>query len=166
MFDLSTHPPLSGRRLRGALRGLQAGVAGALTMIAFMTIVSLLQRNPWWAYPNVLATMFYGGRALEMGPGWPTIAGAAVQVFLAGIAGALFGTVFSEMTGGVRALLLGIIWGLGWFYITDWFYRTYARLIPVYAPEVPVLMAHVLMGLVIGAAGKVRGVSQTDPPIG
>ena len=166
MFDLSTDAPLITRRLRGAISGLQAGVVGGLAMIVFMTVVSLLERGPWWAYPNLLATMFYGGHWLAIGPGWPTIVGSAVQVLSAGVAGGVFGAIFGETTGGSRSLVLGIIWGLGWYYFSDWVYRTQARWISVYAPELPLLMAHLLLGLVLGTAGRIRGAAQIGGRIG
>lgn len=152
--------------LREAFWGIEAGVLGAMAMLLFMTIVSLLERNPWWAYPNLLSTMFYGVQPLQSGPGWATVAGVAFQVLTAGVAGFLFGGLVVPVHGSARVTMIGILWGLAWFYLTSWFYRGFARLIPLYAPEFPLLAAHVMFGLILGRAGKTRRASESNRAIG
>jgi len=154
MAELREQP--RGRRLLGALLGIKAGVIGAAAILIFMAVVSLAERDPWWAYPNLLATAFYGARALQLGPGWSTLSGAAFQVILAGVAGAIFGAIFSGVQSGTRLLLLGIIWGVSYFYLTHNLFRTFARLIPVYAPEVALLIAHAMFGMILGGLSRAR----------
>jgi hypothetical protein len=148
---------LLARRVLSVLAGIQAGVIGGLAMLVVMSVVSVARHNPWWAYPNLLATALYGGRALHMGPGWPTLAGISIQILTAGIAGLIFGVLSAPVTGGFRMLLLGVIWGLAWFYLTDGFYRATARLIPLYAPEAALLAAHTVFGLILGRMTRPGG---------
>lgn len=150
MFDFNERPAHIPRRVLGALNGLEAGVFGGLAIVGFMTVVSIAERNPWWAYPNILATAFYGGRSLRSGAGWPTVSGVALEVFIAGVAGAVFGALFVNLESRSRRLLLGVLWGLSWFYLTQSLYRTVARLIPVYAPALALLSAHAVFGLILG----------------
>jgi hypothetical protein len=150
MFDFKERPAPFRRRVLGALIGIQAGVFGGLAIVGFMIVVAVSEGDPWWAYSNILATAFYGGRALRAGAGWVTISGVALQVLLTGLAGAIFGALFAMVESRSRRLLLGVIWGLSWFYITQSLYRAIARLIPVYAPELALLGAHAVFGLILG----------------
>ena len=144
------------RRLLAALSGLKAGVLGALAMCVFMAVAALIDRDPWWTYPNLLATAFYGPRGLQLGFGWPTVAGVAFQVLMGGVAGVLFGMTFASVQSGARLLLLGIIWGVSWYYLTHSLFRVFARLIPAYAPELALLTAHTMFGAIVGSVSRNR----------
>ena len=147
---------LPPRRLLGALSGLKAGVLGALAICVFMSVAALIDRDPWWSYPNLLATAFYGPRGLHLGLGWPTVAGLAFQVLMGGVAGILFGVTFAGVQSGARLLLLGIIWGVSWYYLTHSLFRVFARLIPIYAPELALLTAHSMFGAIVGSVSRIR----------
>lgn len=82
--------------------------------------------------------------------GWPTVAGIALQVIAGGLAGILFGAAFAQIQNVTRLLLLGVIWGISWFYILQALSRTIARLVPVYVPESALLGAHTVFGLILG----------------
>jgi hypothetical protein len=166
MVDLNERLASIPRRVLGALSGLEAGVFGGLAMVVFMVVVALAERNPWWAYPNTLATAFYGGRALRSGAGWHTATGVALEVFIAGIAGALFGGVCANVERRARRLLIGVLWGLSWFYLMQSLYRVVARLIPVYAPEMALLSAHAVYGLILGQLTSAAPARATQPPAG
>lgn len=155
----------NARRIRAALTGVEAGVMGALAIVLFMTIVSLAQGSPWWAYPNVLATCLYGGRALHAGAGWKTVFGVALQVLDSGIAGVIFCVLTLAVTGRFRMTLLGLAWGLVWFYSMMWLAGRFARLIPVYAPEIPLLSAHLMLGLILGRSGQRLTVPTETAPV-
>lgn len=163
MDDFSGQPAPAPRWVRGALSGIQAGVFGALVIVLYMAVISLAGRGPWWDFPNILATAFYGPRALR-GPGWPTVAGVALQVIAGGLAGALFGAVFARIRSASRRLLLGVIWGISWFYILQGLSRVYARLVLVYTPELALLGAHTVFGLILGWTVGRHGFLQIPEP--
>ena len=83
-------------RVKAALAGLEAGVLGGLVMLAAMAAASILERDVWWSYPNLLGATFYGTRALRGGAGWPTVSGVSLQIVLAGGAGVLFAITFGR----------------------------------------------------------------------
>ncbi len=161
MEDFSAQPVPPARWVLGALSGLQAGVFGALAIIIYMGVVSVAEHGFWWEYPNVLATTFYGARSLRSGAGWPTISGIALQVLAGGFAGSIFGAAFAKVQGASRLILLGVIWGISWFYILQTLSRTFARLVPVYAPEMALLGAHTVFGLILGKFAQ-RGIPSSE----
>lgn len=168
-------PGWLGRRAVRAIGGIARGVLGALAILLLMTLISVAERNPWWSYSNVLATVFYGPRALRAGLGWMSVSGAAFQVLLCGVSGAMFGILFGLWHSGPRLLLAGLFWGMVWYFGTQALFNSVARLIPLYAPEPALLGAHTVFGLILGLGSRPAGgraaalpeaVAESSPPIG
>jgi hypothetical protein len=133
-------------RLKAAVAGLEAGVLGGFAMLGALAGASVVDQDAWWRFPNLLATTFYGARALRSGAGWPTVSGIALQIVIAGAAGAIFGTLFGRAPGPLR-LVLGLGWGALLFYAAETLYRRIAPFIVLYQPETSALLGHVLYGL-------------------
>jgi hypothetical protein len=162
MVDSSAQlSPRAARQLWGAVFGVKAGVLGAFAIILMMSALLLAQGYRWWAFPNVLATAFYGRRALGSGPGWITLSGIAIQVFSCGVGGILFGSIFAGLPRGFRRRLLGLIWGLAWYYFTAWFYERFEWLIAFSLPAIPLMAAYAVFGLILGSANTREHVSET-----
>jgi hypothetical protein len=119
------------------LVGIEAGVLGGLLMLLWFALITPLTGQPWWLIPNLIASKVYGQRADLLGPGMPTVFGAALQVVTAGL------------VGGNR--LFGLFVACGWYllcYLFIW-KRVSPGLIP-HAPA-PVLMAgYFIYGSVLG----------------
>lgn len=146
----ATFPSMSHYRLERALAGLQAGVLGGASATIFLVIVSALHHRPWWMWPNVLATTFYGGRALSSGPDWHTVSGIALELLMGGVAGALFGTTFPGVPTSARLMLLGLFWGLAWHYLCIALFRRIAPLVVIYSPRYAWIVANLIYGASLG----------------
>lgn len=133
-------------RLKAAVTGLEAGVLGGFAMLGALAGASVADQDAWWRFPNLLATTFYGVRALRSGAGWPTVSGIALQIVIAGAAGAVFGALFGRAPGALR-IALGLGWGALLFYAAEMLYRRIAPFVVLYQPETSALLGHVLYGL-------------------
>jgi len=134
-----------------ALAGLQTGVVGGLFMLFFYSFGSLMQRQHWWNAANLLGAAVYGHNAIWKGFGRATLAGAAVQILIAGLSGVLCALLFA---GRRDSWLFRTSCGLAWGVIT--YYAVYELLLPRIAPVVPLyserlgtLMAHLLLGITL-----------------
>lgn len=148
---------MSHPRIKAALAGVEAGVLGGLVMLAALGVSSILERDAWWSYPNLLGATFYGSRVLRSGPGWATASGIALQLVLAGSAGALFATTFGKTPAGLRAVL-GVAWGALLFYVSREMYRLVAPLVALYAPDTSMLLGHMLLGVFFARVRLSQGV--------
>jgi len=133
-------------RLKAAVTGLEAGVLGGFAMLGALAGASVADQDTWWRFPNLLATTFYGVRALRSGAGWPTVSGIALQIVIAGAAGAVFGALFGRAPGALR-VVLGLGWGVLLFYAAEMLYRRISPFVVLYQPETSALFGHILYGL-------------------
>jgi hypothetical protein len=138
-----------------SLAGLQAGMLGGIVMIALLALVSMLDRRSWWSYPNLLSACFYGPKTIVAGLGWPTVAGAALQLVIAAAAGALFGAAFGNYTGTRRLALFALLWGLFVFFACEQCYRYWSPTVIAYMPRSAVVVAHLVYGLCLAAISRI-----------
>jgi hypothetical protein len=138
-------------RLERALNGIQAGMTGGLAMTAVAVIVFTFEARAWWSHLNLLAVHFYGPRALAMGPSWATLAGLALQLAIAGVAGALFALLFSGVMSGARLALFGVAWGVALFFVSEQVHHQVTPLVAVHIERGPMLAAHALFGLLLAS---------------
>lgn len=137
-------------RVQKVLAGIAAGALGGAVMIAFLALSSLLHQDPWWRFPNLVATTFYGADALRSGFSRATLSGAAFEILMAGGAGAIFSAVTSEALRGLRLMLAGMIAGLLWMYATNLVYSRLSPLIPLYSETWPMTAGHLILGACLG----------------
>jgi hypothetical protein len=135
--------------------GIHAGMLGGIAMTAILIIVSLVSDDPWWSYLNLLSVIFYGGGAISAGPGWATASGAALQLAIAALGGALFVLVTGNV-GIPRLGLYGVAWGVVLFYLSDWVYNAVSPLIDIYLPRATVLVSYVVYGAALAAVARRR----------
>jgi hypothetical protein len=134
-----------------ALAGIQAGVVGALTLLAYLAMDSVWHRRSIWTVPNLLASTFYGESAYRQGFGVRTSAGVALLLVIYGLLGALFGLVIRDHGTLLRVTLLGLIYGTGWFFLSfDWMWTHVNPMVPLYSPNRAMLLGHLLYGSVMG----------------
>lgn len=152
------------------LAGLEAGVLGGVLMLVVLAVHSALRTGSPWTSANLLASTFYGDAAFVPAFRATTFAGVALHLAIAGVLGMLFGFVIRESGNGLRVFLIGVIFGLGWYYIA---YRVLWRpvnpLVPLYTAERPTLVGHLMLGMVLGRfprwlEGVRRGFSVEPPP--
>ena len=138
------------------LAGLETGVAGGLALMIFMFAHSVLRGQPWWSFANLIGSVVYGPSALWRGLGRATLAGMAIQVLLASIAGVFFGVCFARTRGRLVSLLLGVSCGVIWFFASHWIlFKGIGPLVPVYASQPATLLGHMVLGLALSRTAMV-----------
>jgi len=138
-----------GPGLRHALAGLQAGVLGALLILACLVVGSLWDGHSIWLVPNLFATTFFGSgvyRNQLLRTSWT---GVALIVAVYGVLGALWGCIWREER--TRWLgLYGAIAGAGvYFLFFSVLWRHVNPLVTLYAPELQLQLGHILWGIVL-----------------
>jgi hypothetical protein len=120
-------------------------------MLFFYFSGSVLQRQHWWNAANLLGTAVYGHNAIWKGLGRATLAGAAVQILIAGLSGVLCALL---LAGRRDSWLFRTACGLAWGIVT--YYAVYELLLPRVAPVVPLyserlgpMIAHLLLGITL-----------------
>ena len=146
----------SGSRLqlRHALAGLQAGVLGAIAMIALLMLSNLLQRESPWLTPNLFATAFFGSFAYVNRFTATSWSGVALIVAIYGILGMLWGCVIRDRTRGFLALY-GAIFGIVVYWI--FMHIVWNRVDPLlvlYAPNRQLQAGHILWGMMLSRSPK------------
>ncbi|HUJ21869.1 MAG TPA: hypothetical protein VLX58_10125 [Bryobacteraceae bacterium] len=149
------------------LAGIQAGIVGALILLAYLAVDSVWHRRSIWTVPNLLASTFYGETAFRPGFGARTSAGVALALFIYGVLGALFGLVIRDHGSRFRVMLLGLIFGAAWFFLSfDVLWPSVNRLVSIYSPDRAMLVGHVLYGGVLGRRfpAYLKSVREIDRP--
>jgi hypothetical protein len=138
-------------RFAAALAGLQAGMLGTLAMLLWMGVSAVWQRRTFWTSPNLLATTFYGGRAVHNGFSSSTVSGLALYLMLYSTLGFVFGAIAGRRGSSPRLVLAGIVTGLGWYYLSFHFlWRAFGPLIPLLHAVAPTVLGHIIYGVGIG----------------
>ncbi|MBI1786115.1 MAG: hypothetical protein HYR60_01010 [Acidobacteria bacterium] len=153
MTGSDRHP--SAPRSYVVLAGIETGVLGGLAMMAWLAVVSLWHGRSVWSIANLLATTFHGESALRRGFRWMTVSGLALHFAAAGLLGAAFSVVASRMSGRARIMLLGLLVGVGWYYL--WFgylWNQVNPLVPLYSPDGGMLVAHLALGAFLGSCPR------------
>lgn len=125
---------------------------GGIAMLAVMAVLSVLDRRPWWTFPNLLGSLFYGWRAQSWGPGWATVSGAALQLVVAALAGMIFALLFAGINGAARRALIGILWGLLLFYASARIYSNFAPLVAAHLQRGAMMSVHIIYGAFLAGA--------------
>ena len=165
------HSGLGNGRLqwRHALAGLQAGVMGALLIMACLMIGSLWNGRSIWVVPNLFATTFFGSEVYRnqfLRTSWT---GAALIVAIYGLLGVLWGCVLRD--GRSRWLgLIGAIAGICvYYFLYQFLWRHVNPLITLYAPDRQLELGHILWGIVLARspvfARRIAGSSVYSTPV-
>lgn len=141
--------PDGGLEPRHALAGLQAGVIGALALVACVMAGSVFEGRSIWVVPNLFATTFYGSEVYRNRLLHTSWTGVALIVGIYGVLGAIWGCIWrDDRKRWLR--LYGVLAGLGvYFVFFDYFWRHINPLITLYAPDRQLQLGHVLWGLVL-----------------
>jgi hypothetical protein len=134
-----------------ALAGIQAGVGGALFLLGYVAVDSAWHRRSIWLVPNLLASTFYGESAYQPRFGVHTSAGLALFLVLYGLLGGLFGLVVRDQGSRLRVIVLGVIFGTGWFFLSfDVLWKLVNPMVRMYSPDRAMLVGHVFYGGLLG----------------
>ncbi len=151
-----------------ALAGLETGVLGGLALLGWYALSSLAVGQPAWDVPASLGAACCGTSFRSRPLGFEVAAGASMHIFGAGVVGALFGLVARGVTSLRRRCLLGMLFGLAWYYVLD---RILLRSAGAGAYPFlfrrPVLAGYVLFGLFLALYPRfLRRIQASLPPDG
>lgn len=142
---------LSPAWLWGALIGIQSGVVGGLSMLAWFLLASSLLRQPLWTMPNLIGALLSEDVLVRRGFGWNALVGVAVLLVWTGLLGALFGLATHQVHSRRRLLLLGLLSGVMTFYVSNAVvFRKLGAVAWVYSSPRSLLVAHLLLGVALG----------------
>ncbi len=134
------------------LAGLEVGTLAGLAMLAWLAIYTWIRNGSVWLVPNLMASTFYGERALVQGFRASTLSGLAVELAAGGALGMLFGLAVGYYPNRLRVLVYALAAAVAWYYISyGVFWRAVNPLVPLYSPSRPMLVGHLLFGLVLGS---------------
>jgi hypothetical protein len=138
-------------RFAAALAGLQAGMMATLAMLLWMGISAVWQQRTFWTSENLLATTFYGSRALHNGFSTSTFSGLALYLLLYSTLGCFFAYGAGKRAPSPRLALTGIATGLGWYYLSfHLLWRAVGPLVPILHAVTPTVLGHMIYGAGIG----------------
>jgi hypothetical protein len=137
--------------LSATLAGLQAGMVGALWMLAWLGVSAAWQNQGFWNSENLFATMFYGSDAVRSDFSWKSIAGLALYLLVYSLVGGIFALTLRSRVRSGRLVPIGIIFALGWFYLS--FHLLWKSAMPLaylLSPDRPTMIGHLIYGVCIG----------------
>jgi hypothetical protein len=133
------------------LAGLQAGMLGALWMLAWLGVSSAWQNRGFWNPENIFAAFFYGSDAVRDDFGSKTLAGLALYLLIYSLLGCVFALALRGRLSAGRLRLAGIAFALAWFYLS--FHLIWKSVMPLaylLSSDRPMVVAHLIFGLCIG----------------
>jgi hypothetical protein len=137
--------------LSATLAGLQAGMVGALWMLAWLGVSAAWQNQGFWNSENLFATLFYGSDAVRSDFSWKSIAGLALYLLLYSLLGGIFALALRGRARSGRLAPIGIIFALGWFYLS--FHLLWKSVMPLaylLSSDRPTMIGHLIYGVCIG----------------
>jgi hypothetical protein len=150
-----------------ALAGLETGVLGGVGLLAWLCAGSLIAGNPIWWGPVRLATAAFGSGVSGGGFLPAGVVGAALQLVAAGLVGTLFGLCMRARWALQRVVLIGLLFGLGWYYLGyEVLLRRFGLGMHGVAGRRSLLVAHLFFGLVLAAYPRLASALDTGPRSG
>lgn len=149
-MDPATETRAAGA-ISAALAGLQAGMLGALGMLAWLGISAEWHNRSFWSAENLMATAFWGPDAVRSGFAFRTLSGLALYLVIYSLLGALLALVLRDRVRPLRTLLVGIVFALAWYYLS--FRVIYERALPLLAllhVERQTVLGHLIYGTFLG----------------
>jgi hypothetical protein len=144
------HQQAAGR-LDCALAGLQAGTGGVLTMLFWLGVFSVWQREDFWASPNLLAGACYPSEAFHTGLGWSTAFGVALYILFYGVLGTLFALAAGRPMARLRLTLIAMTLSLAWYWVTyRWLWRAVLPLAALLHGGRAAVVGHLIYGALLG----------------
>ena len=133
------------------LAGLEAGMLGVCWMLAWLGISAKWELRSFWTPENLMASAFYGDGAIRAGFAAKTLSGLALYLLIYSTLGSLFAAVVADRLPRFRVVLLGMLFGLGWYYLS--FRLLWKSLMPLVAllhSARTTALGHAIYGAVLG----------------
>ena len=132
------------------LAGAETGVLGALLMMIWFALDSLVEQQHWWAILNLWGAAIYGDAVFRMGLSKASLAGGSLHVVLGGLAGAGSALVLGRLRGFGKVLPAGLLLGALWYVLLQHgLLRGLHPLIERMTPQPATLLAHLLYAVML-----------------
>lgn len=133
------------------LAGLQAGMAGVLTMLAWLGISSAWQQRSFWTAENLMSSVFYGTASIHSGFAARTLPGLSLYLIIYSVLGALVALALRDRLPRMRTALVCIAFAMVWYYVSfHWIWQRMMPLVALLHAERPTAIGHVIFGLWLG----------------
>jgi hypothetical protein len=120
-------------------------------MLAWLGVSAVWQNQGFWNSENLFATLFYGSDALRSDFTSKTFSGLALFLLLYSTLGGIFALALRGRARSGRLVLLGIIFALGWFYLSfHLLWKSVMPLVYLLSPDRPTVVGHLIFGVCIG----------------
>jgi hypothetical protein len=150
----SVHDQQPATDLTILLAGLQAGMVAAFWMLVWLGISAMWMRRSFWSPMNIMATPFFGDRAIHPGFAGTTPSGIALYLLIYSLLGALFAFVVRRRLTALGTLLASVLFSLVWYWL--WFRVLALRTMPLVwllHTERSTEFGHVLFGALLARFG-------------
>jgi hypothetical protein len=144
------------RETRGAealssfFAGLQAGLQGVVAMLVWLGVSATWQRRTFWTTENLMASLFYGNRAIRSGFVPHTLSGLAVYLLLYSLLGGLLAFLVRDRVARLRVLMLSLLFALVWYYLSyRLLWRAVAPLVALLHVERATVLGHLVYGTLL-----------------
>ena len=143
-----------------AAAGLQAGMAGGLVMLGWLSLTTLWSRNSIWWFPNLMATTFGGDPALQPSFGKYSLSGLALHFIQYSLLGVVYAKLVPERAPYTRLLSTGLIIAVAYYYLMYGFvWKHLNPLVPLYSPDRQILAGHLFYGFMLTRIRNYRSAS-------
>jgi hypothetical protein len=139
------------RWLSAGSAGLQAGMLGVWWMLMWLGLSDVWQRRGFWTAENLMASAFYGERAIRSGFALRTVPGLALYLALYSLLGALFAAAVGDRIPRLRVVLVSMAFGLSWYYFSfRLIWRSLLPLVALLHSAQSTAVGHLVYGAVLG----------------
>jgi hypothetical protein len=139
---------------RHALAGLQAGILGALIMLACLMAGSVLDRRSVWVVPNLFASTFFGGDAYLDRYLHTTWSGLALFMSIYGALGTVWGCVWRDDSRSWLTFYGGVFGLAVYFVFFDFVWKRVNPLMTLYAPDRQLELGHIIWGMILARSPR------------
>ena len=120
-------------------------------MLAWLGISAKWELRSFWTAENLMASAFYGDGAIRTGFALKTLSGLALYLLIYSTLGALFAAVVADRLPRFRVVLLGVLFGLGWYYFSfRLLWRSVMPLVALLHSARATALGHAIYGAVLG----------------
>ncbi len=138
-------------RAAALLAGLQAGIAGTVAALIWLGASSAWQHRSFWTPANLMASTFYGDRAIHAGFASSTVSGLALYFSLYGVLGACFAAALAGRATGLRLLAIGLLFGLAWYLFSfGLVWKRVSPLVTLLHVQKTTMVGHLIYGGIVG----------------
>ncbi len=132
------------------LAGLQAGMMGILAMLAWLGVSAAWQQRSFWTSENLMASLFYGNRAIRTGFAGQTLSGLAVYLVLYSVLGGALAWALRDRVARLRVLMFSVLFALVWYYLSyRLLWTAVAPLIALLHVERATVLGHLVYGTLL-----------------